>query len=594
MKGVEADFRLAFAYAAYQDNRALFEDDSATEVRDTIVADLREAYGPSFSNFSWFDFKNHAEQGSNLNGVRVSGLDLDGGFTRDGYMRGRALAEIAELGGVGIGSITPATIAPDPERFGLNTTQTAWSRPIIVIDLNSDGVGAFQANETGVLFDFDGDGFREETAWISPWDAFLVWDRNNDGNIGDIGEMILGGVANASDVFVQLAELDINGDGYFDASDLGDTNNDTKIDGNDVSRFFDLRLWTDRNFNGSVDFGELWSLTKFGLERIALTGKSLDAEGEIAGVQNSPLMVWGDAANPLWAGKYSSRQPDEKLQIGGLVSLQLSYGQLGVKTVIVPNPNTAEANSPDWVMLEHEGGTRTAIGASADLHALGTITNLRTLIGGEGNDLLSPRLPDQTNPTAGVRLGGGMGNDTLVGTDGGDVISGDGGSDSIFAGNGDDVVIADASDILAHIRGGNGFDVLVLEGTLGRTVDLAGTGFEAALGSDGAEYIRSTGADFVILGGGGGNDTLEGPGTADRLEGDAGADYLIAGNGDDLLVGGAGADTLIGGNGNDIITADAADLARGLVRGGAGFDLLLIDGSQGARADASVLEEEEI
>ncbi|MGI9129766.1 MAG: lectin-like protein, partial [Roseomonas sp.] len=570
LKGVEADFRLAFAYAGYQDNRALFESLGATETRNAFVNEFNQATG---RNDTWEQMKARAE------GV----LDLDGGFTADvwdsngklvspGYMRGRAFEQISDLGNVAVQSITPAAAAPDPENLGLNTSQTAWSKPLIVIDLNGDGVGAFQANETGVLFDFDDDGFREETAWISPWDAFLVWDRNNDGNIGDIGEMILGGVADASDVFVQLAELDSTNDAYFDAND---------------TNFFNVRLWTDRNFNGSVDFGELWSLTKFGLERIALTGKSLDAEGEIVGDPDSPLMVWGDAANPLWSGKYSSRQPNETLQIGGLASLQLSYGQLGVKTVIDPN-------APGWVLLEHEGGTRTAVGASSTLGALNSVQNLRTLMGGEGNDSLSPGLPDQANPTAGVRLGGGMGNDTLVGTSGGDVISGDGGVDSIFAGAGDDVVIADASDNLAHMRGGDGFDVLVLEGTLGRTVDLAGTGFEAALGSDGAEYIRSTGADFVILGGGGGNDTLEGTGNADRLEGDAGADYLIAGNGDDLLVGGAGADTLIGGNGNDIITADAADFNGGSVSGDDGFDLLLIDGFEGVRADASALKVEEI
>ncbi|MFN7305863.1 MAG: hypothetical protein ACK5TQ_04700, partial [Acetobacteraceae bacterium] len=393
LKGVEADFRLAFAYAAYQDNRALFDSPSAKETLKAFVTEFHQATGQSVPttdlaiSAAWEAMKTRAE------GV----LDLDGGFTRDGYMRGRALAQIADLGNVGVGSITPATTAPDPENFGLNTTQTAWSKPIIVIDLNGDGVGALQANETGVLFDFDGDGFREETAWISPWDAFLVWDLpGNDGkrdsNIGSVAEMILGGAAMANDGFWQLAELDTTGDGYFDAND---------------SNFFDVRLWTDRNFNGSVDFGELWSLTKFGLERIALTGKSLNAEGEIIGDPNSPLMVWGDAANPLWSGKYASRQPDETIQIGGLVSLQLSYGQLGVKTVIDPN-------APGWVLLEHEGGTRTAVGASSTLGALNSVQNLRTLMGGEGNDSLSPGLPDQNDPTAGVRLVGGMGNATLV------------------------------------------------------------------------------------------------------------------------------------------------------------------------------------
>lgn len=44
---------------------------------------------------------------------------------------------------------------------------------------------------TGVSFDWDGDGYRENGAWAGPDDGFLVFDANGDGNIDVPSEIAL-------------------------------------------------------------------------------------------------------------------------------------------------------------------------------------------------------------------------------------------------------------------------------------------------------------------------------------------------------------------------------------------------------------------
>ena len=65
----------------------------------------------------------------------------------------------------------------------------AFSAPLIALDLNRDGVIALAAGESSALFDIDGHGFGEQSGWLTPFNGFLVFDRNHDGEINSIAEM---------------------------------------------------------------------------------------------------------------------------------------------------------------------------------------------------------------------------------------------------------------------------------------------------------------------------------------------------------------------------------------------------------------------
>ncbi len=95
-------------------------------------------------------------------------------------------------------------------------------------------------------------------------------------------------------------------------------------------------------------------------------------------------------------------------------------------------------------------------------------------------------------------------------------------------------------------------------------------------GGDGDDII--TGADGKDnLRGGNGNDLIAGVKGNDLLDGGAGSDTLWGGLGNDRLIGGEGPDRLIGEEGNDLLRAD--DGASDSFTGGDGKDKAFVDGS---------------
>jgi Ca2+-binding RTX toxin-like protein len=183
------------------------------------------------------------------------------------------------------------------------------------------------------------------------------------------------------------------------------------------------------------------------------------------------------------------------------------------------------------------------------------------------------------------RLFDGTGNDTLVAGGISDEIAiGGGGDDTVSGGGGDDIIFARLNATMSAfsslnaadtLDGGNGFDTLVVQGSLGAFFQAAPTTmhriealvFEAdydyvfaldptnvdqgetlvvdasALASDRSlQFFTFDGDSRFEITGGAGNDALHGGSKSDNIRGGAG---------DDQLVGLKGADTLIGGTGTD-------------------------------------------
>jgi Ca2+-binding RTX toxin-like protein len=158
-----------------------------------------------------------------------------------------------------------------------------------------------------------------------------------------------------------------------------------------------------------------------------------------------------------------------------------------------------------------------------------------------------------------MQADGGSGDDALTGLDGSDLLSG-----------------GDGTDVLS---GGAGADALS-----GATFTAPGSG------ADGADVLDGGAGDDIFVEGG--------PG-ADRLTGGAGDDRVVAGgDGDDQVTGGPGDDSVIGGPGDDLVQGgDGSDhvdvpvdgsevLGRDTVEGGAGDDVLGVEGPGHLEADA--------
>jgi len=179
----------------------------------------------------------------------------------------------------------------------------------LALDLDGDGIETVSAN-SGITFDFNGDGLKTGTGWLSGDDGFLVLDRNGNGAIDNGSELF--GVDTvksdgtlAKDGFDALRDLDSNGDGVFDAYDL---------------LFEQMRVWQDKNQDGISQADELKSLTELGISAIHLdsnsrntlnNGNRISAIGTIEFADGST----GTAANLDLASNPFYREFLDKLQI---------------------------------------------------------------------------------------------------------------------------------------------------------------------------------------------------------------------------------------------------------------------------------------
>ena len=131
----------------------------------------------------------------------------------------------------------------------------------IVLDLNGDGIRTLPESETQrVYFDLNNNGFAERTGWVSPEDGFLALDLNQNGTIDNGAELfgnhtLLTNGTSAANGFEALKQYDADGNGIIDAND---------------PVYSSLRIWQDKNSNGSTDEGELRTLDQAGIASIAL------------------------------------------------------------------------------------------------------------------------------------------------------------------------------------------------------------------------------------------------------------------------------------------------------------------------------------
>lgn len=143
----------------------------------------------------------------------------------------------------------------------------------LVLDLNGDGTIRTTGSNHPVLFDINADGFPEWVQWTfwEDGDGFLVLDRNENGVVDDGGEMfgnvtLLPTGELASEGFEALA--------VYDRPDHGG-NGDAIISADDAI-WRELRIWVDRNHDGTSQPSELSPLARFGIVAIGLEARRTD------------------------------------------------------------------------------------------------------------------------------------------------------------------------------------------------------------------------------------------------------------------------------------------------------------------------------
>jgi hypothetical protein len=133
----------------------------------------------------------------------------------------------------------------------------------LIVDVDGDGIRLTSRKE-GVLFDLNADGTPELLPWTAPNvdDAWLVYDRDGDGQISD-GTELFGSYSPQRPSSEPNGYIAIS---MFDEPDAGG-NGDGSITAADAI-YSQLRLWQDRDHNGQPSPHELVMLAAAGVVAI--------------------------------------------------------------------------------------------------------------------------------------------------------------------------------------------------------------------------------------------------------------------------------------------------------------------------------------
>jgi len=434
------------------------------------------------------------------------------------------------------------TTVRDAEHLLLRTVNTVkrWTSTYlnidpIVINLNGKGIRFISLDDSDVLFDMDNDGFIENTGWISRGSAFLAVDKNGNGIVDDITEMVSEYYFTAPRVNTS-AVVKANSPKSarqnikrhpFEVLDWLDADRNYVIDENDKI-FQSLILWHDMNEDGFCVPHEMHPLSKYGIASIDLRYVAAKIEG----------------------------------------SSQIKY--------------TSKSTTVDGKTLETYAVVFDfkAEGDMFQSHKLGKITRSET--GFASLKLAAPLGFPMFLSEYGVQnLYGSDGDDDVRGDDGDNWVFEPFGNNKIDTGAGNDVIAISAENDPNLVKAGTGYDILFAIGEKGITFIMYLAGIEQVFGTKFADFIAvgnlngatmsgfidgGEGDDLLIgddasdaISGGDGDDHIKGMGDNDLLRGDRGNDILEGGEGDDVLEGGQDEDVLLGGEGDDTLKGGQGD-----------------------------------
>ena len=403
------------------------------------------------------------------------------------------------------------------------TMEMGYGRPVGVA-LSEEDIDLIKYEASSVFFDIDGDGYKENTAWVSNKDGILVYDYNDNGVVNEAKKIVLTEWAKESKTDLEALKkaFDSNNDNIFDEKDT------------EFSKFF---LWQDYNQNGVSEENELKKLADAGLISINLNivPESNEDKNE-QGILGTSDILWKDG------------------KITKAYDLIFKHSLLGIK---------AEQINSDVIINYIEKSEKLKFfipeGGEENVNFNSQENDYDVILGTAYNDIIN------ISQNKGVLVDAGDGDDIIKITSGNNWVKGGAGKDSIITGSGHDLLFIDADDI--EIDAGEGFDVAFITGDKGINIDIAKSNIEAIYG-------------------GHKDDNIDGSRTNKNLQihGGDGDDTLIGGSVDDIIVGGKGKDKIIGGKGDDKIFIDNEDNLSD-IDCGEGNDTIYLIGDKGINID---------
>lgn len=265
----------------------------------------------------------------------------------------------------------------------------------IILDLDGRGVSTLTAAQSHARFDLDGDGHGDDVSWIGSTEGFLFLDRDGNGTLSGANEMAFNtDVADAASDLVGLRSFDSNGDGVLDAQD---------------ERFASFKVWQDVDGDGSVDGGEVMTLSQAGVAAINLAASAVNAStalGDVAVVNrgsyvrtDGTVMDYADAALTYFAGSAAGGGRGQGHGLRGTNPFDFAESQVGDGGMVQALQTAISSGKGLAVGMESLGKGWTISGATATKGGVDVM---------EGPDKLTaelPGLPGAVDAAGGERHG---------------------------------------------------------------------------------------------------------------------------------------------------------------------------------------------
>ncbi|MCX7422545.1 MAG: hypothetical protein NT013_23785 [Planctomycetia bacterium] len=492
--------------------------------------------------------------------------------------QGTKIATFSVTAGPGTGAVTLNYSTVDgTATAGIDYVATSGS-------LTFGNTGGTQSVQVTINGDYSFEGDQTFFLQLSNVTGAVVADGSGNATITNddappLGDTVLGGSGNDTLVGGPADDFMNGGDG----SDLinGNGGNDTifggsgpdTINGGEGNDSIDGQGGPDVIDGGNGDDIFVWRGASSGNDTVTNASGSDSVQVTLDGSSN--VVTIGQSAVPL-GGIFSFLQVTDggaTLTVDSSVAQVIVDGGNGDDTITV---NDIDRVCRGAVTVRGNKGDDVLTGLNAKIGQM----RLR-MEGGDGNDTIVGTSGDDTlSGDAGIdRIKAGLGDDLVLGGAGIDTINGEGGNDTLIGGDGSDTLVGDGADTLF---GDAGNDSLI--GDQGNDILSGGEGDDTANGGDGNDTITGDNGNDSLLGGsaldsitgGNGDDTLDGGRNDDVLNGGAGNDKIRGDHGNDSILGGSGDDTINGGDGDDVISGQAGN---DLITGADGDDV--INGNDG-------------